>query len=245
MRRDELGIPILGVDDIELIAERFLAAVAPQVLETPQFTPLAEILTTLQNAGQVTVSFTEYLGVSKEGHKFLGYYAPGRRHIAVDASLLADDPRLPFTIAHELGHFYLHTGVSPAAIDPAWSATLSDTTRDLVVRRVASTSPRSLLEWQANRFAGAILIPRRTARDALVGVQRELGITRNLGQIWRGRPRAQRDFRETVRRLSAVYQVSQSATRVRLSTLGMLHEESAFAPSMEPIGDIIRRMSAG
>lgn len=55
-----------------------------------------------------------------------------------------------FTIAHELGHFFLHSRMGEIAIR---------------VNRETKTS--SLLEWQANWFAGAFLMPSNLVNELL------------------------------------------------------------------------------
>ncbi|PZT06150.1 hypothetical protein A7X87_08395 [Stenotrophomonas maltophilia] len=61
---------------------------------------------------------------------------------------LADQPRDRFTVAHELGHLLMHNGVSLA--------------RNM--KKPSELKPYENSEWQANTFAGALLIPTATAQ---------------------------------------------------------------------------------
>lgn len=179
---DEFGIPVLDGDGVEERAEQFLADVAPEVLGRPLFTPLAEIMRTLQVTASVNFELLVDLGVSPEGHKYLGLYLPSLRLISIDKKLTDVDPRFPFTVAHEIGHFYLHSQINLQAFQP--DSKIKDSSRDIVIPRADTRTPRSRIEWQANRFAAAILIPRRTITTAVIQIQKAIGINRNLGIVW-------------------------------------------------------------
>lgn len=86
-----------------------------------------------------------------DGTLVLGRAEPDRRVIRVDESLVNDDPRLRWTIAHELGHVMLHTEVSETM--------QAHTTVELL-----ESSP---IEQQADRFAGAFLMPAKSIVSVL------------------------------------------------------------------------------
>jgi IrrE N-terminal-like domain len=82
---------------------------------------------------------------------------------------LRDEPRQRFTVAHEAGHAIMHVGTLNRV--PASTGKVP-TYRDP--------------EWQANRFAGALLMPRHLVRSCQTvqeimhrfGVSREAAVTR-------------------------------------------------------------------
>jgi Zn-dependent peptidase ImmA (M78 family) len=239
LRRDANGVPVLDEFEIESLGERFLAHVAPDVLASPTFTPLAEVLTTLQSLGHLTCDFLTPLGYSPEGYRFLGCYRRDLKRIFIDRDLADTDPRFPFTVAHELGHFYLHSQVRPAALGLDPDGAIVDSARDLVVHRVDSSRPRSIIEWQANRFAASILVPRATLSKAVEDIQRAIGITHNIGIVWYDpQPQSRRDYQNIVLRLSALYRVSRSVIRYRLAELRISRE---FTPRGVPrrVGDLL------
>ncbi|ENM0054935.1 ImmA/IrrE family metallo-endopeptidase [Stenotrophomonas maltophilia] len=61
---------------------------------------------------------------------------------------LANQPRDRFTVAHEVGHLLLHNGVGLARS----------------MRKPSELKAYENSEWQANTFAGALLIPTATAQ---------------------------------------------------------------------------------
>jgi Zn-dependent peptidase ImmA (M78 family) len=226
VRRDANGIPIVDELDIERIADHFLRTMAPETLSRVTFTPLVDIASRLQADGFCSIRLDLDLGWTTQGHKILGYFDLNRREIAVDRSLLSDDPRFPFTLAHELGHFYLHSRAKLDLLAVDQEGRIRDSTRDLMAHRIDASRPRSLMEWQANHFAASILLPQRTVSIALVAAQRDVGVTKNLGHIWHDpRQRSSRsDLSRTIDRLSQVYRVSRSVVRYRLYDLRLVTE---------------------
>jgi Zn-dependent peptidase ImmA (M78 family) len=228
--RDRHGIPIVDNWEIEGLAEHFLSQTAPRLLGTPLAFPIAELVDQLTKAKYCTFSFDEDLGEDSNGKRCLGYYSLSRRHIAIDLSLSAEDPRLPFTFAHELGHFYLHGRVSAYAINQNNAEEIRDTSEDILTFRIDGARPRTRIEWQANRFASALLVPRQTLPSALDFVQREIGIARRGRVYLDHQPQNQRDYRKILLLLSNRYRVSQSVVRYRLRDMGLLQEHASFAP---------------
>lgn len=83
-----------------------------------------------------------------------------------------------FTIAHELGHYFLHSNVGKDRIS---------------VNRAGS----GRLEWEANWFAGAFLLPEKRFREDWA----------RYGQC--------------TTRIASVYKVSEPVVEIRLEALGM------------------------
>ena len=241
--RDESGVLILGKPEVEHLSEEFLSEVAPECLRSPQFTPLASILEHLQGKGHLTFEPNQDLGVTEAGQKILGRYVISTKTIYVDSSLVAgNDIRYPFTVAHELGHFYLHGGIDPSAVGLGEDATIDDSAEDIAAHRIEKGNPRSFVEWQANRFAAGILVPRTTLEDALVAVQEAMDITRNVGRVWLdGTVSSRRDFATTKGALGEIYRVSMKVVSIRLSELDLLDGPVAGKAATR-IGDVLKEM---
>jgi len=100
----------------------------------------------------------------------LGATYVGARLICINERLLEQGPegRLIFTCAHEVGHWVLHRRYAQAAMRQASNG-------DVIVCRTGNARER--IEWQADYFAGCLLMPQKDvvsafheafARDALV-----------------------------------------------------------------------------
>lgn len=105
--------------------------------------------------------------------------------------------RQRFSIAHEIGHFWLnHPG--DMFVDKAMAA--------IFFRDGRSGDGTSLHEMEANRFAAALLMPAHLLVDSFLAGERD-GTT---------------DINQVISRLARQYEVSVQAMRIRLSSLGLL-----------------------
>ncbi len=218
---DKHGVPRLSESDIEMKAEDVIEFFDPEVLRQPCPTPLMSFVQETSRRFNVAIDFEQDLGNSAHGHKILGMFCFQPRRILVDKAL-DGDTRFQFVLGHEFGHLVLHRTL--VVKKKGYSdVDISDTARDLVTGKKILLTPRDWLEWQANRFASAILIPRATLHDALLSVQKSLGINGNLGRIFVEQlPYSLGDFDQTLLGLQSIYQVSKRSLEIRLGQLGLL-----------------------
>lgn len=103
------------------------------------------------------------------GNETVAALSVQHRHILIDerCSLLG---RFNFTIAHEIGHWFLH--VDPASSNPS-KTQFVDTPSTLALFSGTRTrgGRKDHTEAQANRFAGALLVPRDLLRQAAIQYQ--------------------------------------------------------------------------
>jgi Zn-dependent peptidase ImmA (M78 family) len=189
--------------------------------------------------------FDQKLGTNARGQQTLGacYFEPTYK-ICIDPSITGDDPRFRFTLAHELGHLSLHRKLRLEfqSLDATARAIL-DGEDDLTGGPRQLQTPRDFLEWQANSYAAALLMPRVTFAGELRTSQTALGITRGIGVVWLTDGSGSRhDYDETVRRLSSAYQTSRTATRIRLQELDLLRDLRATQEAVA-IGALGRGLS--
>lgn len=100
--------------------------------------------------------------------------------------------RIRFTVAHELGHFFLHSKNQPLFIDK---------TPKIMYRNNASTTGEVLIEREANAFAAALLMPQSLIIDEIEKLQKN-------------------DASEIISNLADTFEVSEQAMSFRLSNLG-------------------------
>ncbi len=98
--------------------------------------------------------------------------------------------RIRFTVAHELGHFYLHSKSKPLFIDK---------NKNVMYRDQNSSTGELVLEREANAFAASILMPR-----FLIEAELE----------------SNNDDKDVVESLAHRFGVSPQALSFRLSNLG-------------------------
>lgn len=167
-----MDFPYLQEEEIEVAAEGLLQ----QSFGAPEKVPLPVDLDViaydhLYDREGVVFRDDRQLG-SQDGDRILGITRPRRREILVNADLKRDGPvgRYRFTVAHEMGHWVLHGPLFSR--DEAQSDLFEDGhgSEDELVslkRNVFPGPDRGRLppeEWQANRFAIALLIDRERLR---------------------------------------------------------------------------------
>jgi len=220
------AVPRYSKEFIERRAHQALASYCPKAVDTGGATPLGEFCLCVQRDLNARFIFNRQLGKTTRGHQILGacYFEPIYQ-ICVDPSLSGDAQRLRFrfTLAHELGHLSLHRKLRLQfqSLDATARAIL-DGANDFVPGRRGLVTSRDFLEWQANSYAAALLMPRATFVNELRKQQTEMGISR-VGVVWLSNsPGSDCDYTEIVNRLSFVYQTSVTATRIRMQELGLL-----------------------
>ncbi len=83
-------------------------------------------------------------------------------------------------------------------------------------------TPRGWMEYHANCFASFLLMPRVAFERGLREVQKELGISQHLGEVWET-PANLADVQATVKELGELFGTSPTATKYHLENLGLLN----------------------
>lgn len=122
------------------------------------------------------------------------YQKLGAKYIGVNST--EGEQRQRFTIAHELGHLFLHKK-SSVSYDQGM----------IMLRDSHSSDGTDIKEIEANRFAAELLMPEDLIRNDL----KSIGDLDLVGD--------NEDTKKIVKSLANKYNVSQSAMTVRLTTL--------------------------
>jgi Zn-dependent peptidase ImmA (M78 family) len=120
-----------------------------------------------------------------------GLLAINNNEIIISVNKIEDKKRIRFTVAHELGHYFLHSKEQPFFIDK---------TPKIMYRNNASSTGEILKEREANAFAAAILMPHELIAQEL------------KNSSYRGDT--------IIKKLAGDFQVSEQAMSFRLSNLG-------------------------
>ena len=217
---DSNGIPRLSREDIERRAEGIVRYFRPEVLADPGPAPLIEVCKWLSDQRKLKLVFDEPLGELPDGSKIRGQFHIPSKTIHIDPSLEPGSPRFNFTLAHELGHFIFHRNITV----PSIGVEISDSKNELQLDHLESDNPRTWIEWQANKFAASLLVPRATVGKALRDVQDHLGISRS-GYIYLDSQRGnKRDYLVVMDALIDLYHASRTCLKLRLRELGLLRD---------------------
>lgn len=216
------GRQILSAGYIEARSEQLLTHFNPKIFEQVKPTHLRDLADFLTRKHQVIFRLEEHLGFSENGERILGAFNPKKRIILVDRSLKADEHKFNFTIAHELGHLALHRNLKIVYEDNSIEPT--ETINEKLGNSKHFKTEADWVEWQANYYASALLMPKQTFIAGLVLQQRQLGISR-VGRIFIDDQRTnQSDYWRLISMLSEFFRVSQAAVEIRLLKLGLVDD---------------------
>jgi len=222
--KKDTGVPILETNEIELKAEEVVRYYDPAILDTPSSTPVQGIVEKLVMEFGLGFYPNVDLGVTKLGSKILGKTIIKPLSIYVDQSL-SDTDRFPFTLAHELGHTVFHRGVDIKKSGYEGQE-LTDEEHDFITGKKLLKTDRDWIEWQANRFASALLMPRTSVSSLVVECQQILGITRNVGQIILTEGGySMRDYLSIQNQVKNIFEVNATNAEFRLKDLGILVDQ--------------------
>ena len=215
------GVPVLSADDIELKAEEVITYFNPDILKQPQRTPILDFVEVLHEKFNVERGYSMRLGKTKHGRVILGKTQIKPLGLFVDVSL-ENDNRFNFVLGHEFGHIVLHRTVDIKRTGYE-EQELVDTEIDLVSGKKILICSRDWLEWQANRFSSAILMPRATVCSEVRKIQTQIGITKNLGCIiLENNDYSIKDYKAVRRQLETTYVVNSTNVECRLKDLAIL-----------------------
>lgn len=221
------GVPYIKDDTIEKLAEKILHEFNPILLNAVGEIPIHDILKYITGKDNLIIT-SEDMGVLNNT-KILGRIIISKRLICFDKDLSNDIHKRPifrFTIAHEIGHWILHSE-KPLILDRTQKILreLIDTEDSIMSKKTLITS-RDWVEHHANVFAAALLMPSELYKQALVNIQyTDLGIRNRLGMIYLDDNNYSiKDYNNTISKLRIIFGVSFTSAKIRLETLGLLYD---------------------
>jgi len=241
LKFSKYGVPYLTQDKIESLAEIFLSIYAANVFSKPQTTPILEIVNELVNQNKLTLDFTCKLE-SKGNERVLGKTIFSKKLILIDKSLFNVKQRFNFVLGHELGHLFLHTRKKIIDDHKVYVNFSEDKAKHFFLSPHQSFSVRNQIEWQANAFSAAILMPRKIFVKGLTNVQNKLSINRNIGIIYIDETQNKKqDFIRIIGELSSLFNSSPSAVKYRLYNLNLVVDVTKRKTSFLSISDVLKQ----
>jgi len=139
--------------------------------------------------------------------------------------------RRKFTLAHELGHWFLNHSEYMAGEYCEAQDFDFDEVVDIGIKDIMR------MEWQANRFASCLLLPREPFLADFFSIAEDIGLDdRGFGILFLDNQRCNIDsYHRVTNTLKREYGVSRSVVKIRLKKLGLLKESKIS----RNIGDFI------
>ncbi len=215
------GRLILSAHEIEERTATLLRLYRPDFFEYVLATPLIELTIFLAEKHGVIFDFNASLGFADNGERILGATNLKKRVVIVDKALKEDYNKFNFTLAHELGHLALHRKITFIRNESEGNEP-TDTVKEVYREKSNFSTESEWLEWQANTYATALLMPELIVRKALRLKQQEKAI-RNPGKIFVDDESWNKIiYRDIIVELSNFFKVSFTAIEYRLQKLNLI-----------------------
>lgn len=223
------GVPIVSKNMLDTIAERMIQDFCPKALDIPEAIDIDRFVVRglgMKQDFQLLSHNGLYLGMTvfNDSDKVPVYDPRTKRaeYISVEAGTMLIDARLlddnqehryRFTAAHEGAHKILHS--QHFAYSPDQLEILGMESKPVVQCRVDMTkqpikesawTDEDWMEWQANRFASALLMPRCMVQKLVENMEAKTSVFQSAACI---------------RAVSDKFNVSEQAARIRLKDLGI------------------------
>jgi|GEM_PF-756573 len=242
-----MGLERLSKNLIEEMTTNIIKDFDASILSEFKGFPMDEFLIYLKDKYGLTVITDQEIPVIK-GKKLNGYCDLENKRIFIDVSL-RDTGQYVFVCAHEIAHFFLHMNVH---IPQTLYNNLNDSAYDPAIGKYALLNEKHWLEWQANQFAAALIMPLRCVLGKLIIWQKKAGISR-LGRVWLDhQPCNVRDFKVMITILAYEFLVSRPILEYRMADLQIItyaygkgyNRYSLFGNIKKPqsIGQILDKM---
>lgn len=209
---------------VPYLEKEVIGARSTRILERISFsgeeTPLQEILTRLREKGLMNFEYRDTLGCNKFGHKILARlsFEPTVMYIGKDSEGMYSER---FSIAHELGHFFLRHDRYMKS--DSYSSNQFDSMghEELLLESIKT------MEWQANYFASNLLVPRYKLRTAFYEAANVLSINiQRRGGLYVDNQRCNlHNFYRLTDLLTQRFRVSRAVIAIALKDMGFLEDQ--------------------
>ncbi len=245
-RQKENGIYILSKNDIEDIAESVLKDYSPRNLIEPV---ALDTLDFLENYLGLTIK-VKYIGTF--GSEILGLIVMNDeaeipslddmfRPVIIEETYgtVLINPQLMnskncmrrrYTEIHEASHFLLHSEYYDKKSNMS-AGRISEKSEYIACRKIElnNAAPRTdveWLEWQADKLAAALLMPKDTFKSLSRLIIKKNGIS--SGYLFKGAYSNKRQAYQIISEVAGIFSVSYRAAQIRMIQLGLIKEEFNF-----------------
>ena len=167
------------------------------------------------------------------GKQIAGFYDVEKKQILIDKSIVATE-KFPFVLGHELGHFFLH---SKLKINQERYNDFEDSHYIFFSDRHLLTNDKNWIEWQANKFAIALFLPKLLFLPHLIAYRTSIGISRPYHIYLDEQKINQQDYYKTVDYLSDYFGISKTSVKYRIEELELI----TYTKPKDDLRNVIRR----
>lgn len=232
---------------IQSIIKRILNAFNPNILKGISQLEPQKFLEHIHDTYGIQI--VNDIGISAiQGLQVKAYCSLKTKKIFIDPKLRNEDNFL-FVCMHEIAHIVLHSNIN--LIQEDYDAMEMSKYNELT-KKHDLLNDKHWIEWQANYFASALLMPKEALYIQLYIWQKSNGINR-AGKVYLdNQPRNKLDYKRMTEKLSSFFNVSRAILKYRMDELNLIQYSSTnpvnwksiINPNNEPelVGDIMRRI---
>ncbi|XOV69326.1 MAG: ImmA/IrrE family metallo-endopeptidase [Fluviicola sp.] len=215
--RVSYGINRLSKQDIEASANQILDSIDPDLRKYGRILSESSLISYMEK--NYKVSFVE-----SRSPNFLGKCDFENNRISLNHELYKKRRRF-FVLAHECGHYILHSKLS---IGSNQLEILEDNDYNFRVHNYRLNTPKDWIEWQANQFAQSLVLHQGSFSTKLVGaIKRTYGLKKVNGPIViNDDPSTHATLNELVESMSYIFNVSKTSIFIKIKQMGMLKDLS-------------------
>jgi Zn-dependent peptidase ImmA (M78 family) len=211
----------IGLENIEKRVEGIIKFFGKKIRVDSQI-EVVPVYDYLQNHKGISFEFDSDLGENSDGSEILGKYNVSSRELLITNRLKQNSARWRFTAAHELGHFLYHRYLFKAQ----HKKTHIDTENSITWGALKGL-PTLRLEWQANAFASAMLLPRKMVFASVLRLLKENNVSNyGHGLIYLDEQLVNIDtYQRILRAICSEFNVSFQCAYYRLLQLKILNNQ--------------------
>lgn len=236
----------LSKENIENFAQKILSKINPAILNGIANLSIEELICFLKTEYDI-ILYEDQTVYDLFKLDVKGYCDPLKREIYINREIIGTESHL-FTLAHEFAHILLHADTS---LKQSNYDNLQDSRFNPLTGKHSLQNDKNWIEWQANQFASALLMPKDALKMRLILNQKLLGINR-VGQLFLDDQECNKfDYIKITSELSSFFNVSKAMLKYRMDDLNLIRYSEAnptkwrsiMNPNNEPelVSEIIRR----
>lgn len=179
---------------------------------------LNQFISFIEKEYRIKFDFSKSLS-TVNGKSIKGYYDIEDNAIFIDNSILNSN-QFPFILGHELGHFFLHRELK---INQEVYNDFKDSEYDFFTDKFKLENDKNWIEWQANKFAISLFLPKIIFLKEFVSFRKKMGIRRHPEHIYLDdQVGNQKDYKKTVEHLSNYFGISKTSVIFRIENLKLI-----------------------
>lgn len=242
----EFSTPNRNFVHVEFIEERNIAMLCRPILQELEFfgyeTPINDIVALLKQRGEIEINYRESLGRDISGNEIQGGISFNPTIIYISNHATTNMYSQKFTLAHELGHYFLkHDRYILREFlsirgNERWTP---DESHPEDIKR---------LEWQANRFASHLLLPRDKLQKVFFDITCELDIRdRGHGALFVDNQRDNlRNFYSVLGHIRNKFKVSDKAIEIALKSMRLINDQRPVPERVKtPLAKVLSNINSG